>query len=147
MFNRLHAPRDIDRLLDDVDRLVTEGVAYARTLSRRSGSRPAIDLYDTGTELVVKALVPGARPDEIGVAIEKSTLTLQGHYGYALSEDEDQGLMWHRREIASGRFAETVTLPVEVETEQATATFADGVLTLVIPKVSAARTKRIPVHG
>jgi HSP20 family protein len=147
MFNRLHPPRDIDRLLDDVDRLVTEGVAYARTLSRRSGSRPAIDLYDTGTELVVKALVPGARPDEIGVAIEKNTLTLQGHYGYALSEDEDQGLMWHRREIASGRFAETVTLPVEVETEQATATFADGVLTLVIPKVSAARTKRIPVHG
>jgi HSP20 family protein len=147
MFNRLHAPRDIDRLLDDVDRLVTEGVAYARTLSRRSGSRPAIDLYDTGTELVVKALVPGARPDELGVAIEKNTLTLQGHYGYALSQDEDQGLMWHRREIASGRFAETVTLPVEVETEQATATFADGVLTLVIPKVSAARTKRIPVHG
>ena len=73
MFNRMRPSRDIDRLLDDVDRLITEGVAYARTLSRRSGSRPAIDLYDTGTELVVKALVPGARPDEIGVAIEKNT--------------------------------------------------------------------------
>jgi HSP20 family protein len=147
MFNRMRPSRDIDRLLDDVDRLVTEGVAYARTLSRRSGSRPAIDLYDTGTELVVKALVPGARPDEIGVAIEKSTLTLQGHYGYSLSEDDDQGLVWHRREIASGRFAETVTLPVQVEIEQAKATFADGVLTLVLPKVPGARTKRIPVNG
>ena len=53
MINRLRPPRDIDRLLDDVDRLITEGVAYARTFSRRYGSRPAIDLYDTGTELVV----------------------------------------------------------------------------------------------
>jgi HSP20 family protein len=147
MFNRLRPPRDIDRLLDDVDRLITEGVAYARTFSRRYGSRPAIDLYDTGTELVVKALVPGARTDEIGVAIEKNALTLQGHYGYSLSEDEDQGLVWHRRDIVSGRFAETVTLPVEVETEQARATFADGVLTLVLPKVPGARTKRIPVNG
>jgi HSP20 family protein len=147
MFNRLRPPRDIDRLLDDVDRLITEGVAYARTFSRRYGSRPAIDLYDTGTELVVKALAPGGHPEEIGVAIEKNTLTLQGHYGYSLSEDEDQGLVWHRRDIVSGRFAETVTLPDEVETEQVRATFADGVLTLVMPKVPAARTKRIPVQG
>ena len=78
MFNRMRPSRDIDRLLDDVDRLITEGVAYARTFSRRYGSRPAIDLYDTGTELVVKALVPGARTDEIGVAIEKSTLDAPG---------------------------------------------------------------------
>ena len=116
-------------------------------VSRRYGSRPAIDLYDTGTELVVQGAGSRRRPDEIGVAIEKNTLTLQGHYGYSLSEDEDQGLVWHRREIASGRFAETVTLPVEVETEQVKATFADGVLTLVMPKVPGARTKRIPVNG
>jgi HSP20 family protein len=146
MFNRLRQPRDIDRLLDDVDHLITEGVAYARKFSRQYGSRPAIDLYDTGTELVVKALAPGGRPEEIGVTIEKNTLTLQGNYGYSLSEDEDQSLVWYRREIVSGRFAETVTLPVEVETEQVSATFADGVLTIIMPKVPAARTKRISVH-
>jgi HSP20 family protein len=147
MFSRLRPSRDIDRLLDDVDRLVTEGVAYARTLSQRYGSRPAIDLYDTGTELVIKALVPGANPDEIGVAIEKNTLTLQGNYGYSLSADEDQGLVWYRREIVPGHFAETVSLPVEIEAEQAKATFANGILTLVMPKVAAARTRRIPVQG
>jgi HSP20 family protein len=147
MFNRLRPSRDIDRLLNDVDHLLTEGVAYARTLSRRYGTRPAIDLYDTGTELVVKALAPGANPDEFRVAIEKNTLTLQGHCGYSLSEDEDQGLVWYRREIASGDFSETIPLPVEVETEQARATFADGVLTLVMPKVATARTKLIPVRA
>ena len=78
MFNRMRPSRDIDRLLDDVDRLVTEGVAYARTLSRRSGSRPAIDLYDTGTELVVKALVPGARiVSERWLGITKSWIALR----------------------------------------------------------------------
>lgn len=147
MFNRLRPPREIDRLLNDVDHLLTEGVAYARTLSRRYGSRLVIDLYDTGTELVVKALAPGARPEEIDVAIDKNTLTLQGNYGYALSENDDQGLVWYRREIVSGHFTETITLPAEVETEQARATFADGILTLVMPKVAAARTKRIPVGG
>jgi HSP20 family protein len=147
MLERLHPARDVDRLLDEVDRLVTDGIGRARAFSRRHGSRPAIDLYDTGTELVVKALIPGAQPEDIGVAIEQNAVTLQGHFGYALSEEEDQSVVWYRREIVPGHFTEAIALPIEVEAEQATATFADGILTLTMPKVAQARSKRIPVHG
>lgn len=147
MLDRLHPVRDIDRLLDDVDQIVSGGIEHARAFSRRLGIRPAMDLYDTGTDLVVKALIPGAQPEDISVSIEKRAVTLQGHFGYALPEEEDQSVVWYRREIVAGHFADAITLPVEVEAEQARATFADGILTLTVPKVAQARSTRVPVHG
>jgi HSP20 family protein len=147
MLNRIQPRRDIDRLLDEVDRIVEDGIGHARAFSRRYGIRPAMDLYDTGAELVVKALIPGAQPDDINVAIEKSSVTLQGHYGYALDEDEAERVVWYRREIGPGHFAEAIPLPVEVEAERATAVFADGILTLTLPKTAQARSRRVPVRG
>lgn len=147
MFDRLHTPRDGDRLLDEVDRLVTDGIGHARAFARRHGIRPAMDLYDTGTALVLKALIPGAQLEDINIAIEKNAVTLQGHYGYALDEDEAERVVWYRREIGPGQFADAIPLPVEIETEQATATFADGILTLTMPKVAQARSHRVPVRG
>lgn len=146
MVNRIHPPKDIDRLLDEVDRIVADGIGQARAFSRRHGIRPAMDLYDTGSELVVKVLIPGARPDDINVAIEKNAATLQGHYGYALDEDEAERVVWYRREIGPGHFAEALPLPVEVEADRATAVFADGILTLTMPKVAQARSRRVPVR-
>lgn len=147
MLDRLHPVRDFDRLLDDVDEIVSGGLEHARAFTRRLSTHPAMDLYDTGTDLVVKALIPGARPEDITVSIDKSAVTLQGHVGYALTEEERQSVVWYRREIADGHFADALALPVEVEAEQATATFADGILTLTMPKVAQARSTRIPVHG
>lgn len=147
MFERLHTPRDGDRLLEEVDRLVTDGIGHARAFARRHGMRPAVDLYDTGPALVLKALIPGAQPDDINVAIETNAVTLQGHYGYALAEDEAERVVWYRREIGPGHFADAIPLPVEVEAERATALFADGILTLTMPKVAQARSHRVPVRG
>jgi HSP20 family protein len=147
MLGHMHPVRDIDRLMEDVDEIVSSGIEHARAFSRRLGIKPATDLYDTGTALVVKALIPGARPDDISVSIEKRAVTLQGHFGYALSEEEEQSAVWYQREIADGHFADALTLPVEVEAEHAKATFANGILTLTMPKVAQARSTRIPVHG
>ena len=147
MLDRLHPVRDFDRLLDDVDDIVSGGLEHARAFSRRLSTHPAMDLYDTGTDLVVKALIPGARPEDISVSIEKSAVTLKGRVGYPLTDEEDQSVVWYRREIAAGHFADALTLPVEVEAERATATFADGILTLTMPKVAQARSTRIPVQG
>lgn len=147
MLNRIQPRRDIEWLLDEVDRVVEGGLGHARAFSRRYGIRPAMDLFDTGTELVIKVLIPGARPDDINVAIEKSSVTLQGHYGYALDEDETERVVWYRREIGPGHFAEAIPLPVEVEADRATADFADGILTLTLPKITEARSRRVPVRG
>ena len=137
----------VERLMDEVEHLVTEGFGRARMFPRRHGFRPAFDLYDTGTAFVVKAVVPGAKPTDIDLTIDKNVLTFQGRYGYVLSEDEVQHVTWYQREIVPYQFAETITLPVPVETEEVTATFADGILTLTLPKVAEARSKRIPILG
>ena len=147
MLHRLHSARDLDRLLDDVDQIVGSGIERARAFTRRYGTHPAIDLYDTGTELVVKALIPGARPDDIILSIEKSAVSLQGQIGYALGDDEERSVTWYRRDIPDGRFVEVITLPAEVDVEQARATFVDGILTLTMPKVVQARGTRIPVRS
>ena len=147
MLNRLHSLRDIDRLLDDVDQMATSGIERARAFTRRYVAHPAVDLYDTGTDVVLKALIPGARPDDIIVSIEKRAVSLRGQIGYALDDQEEQSVNWYRREIPAGHFADTITLPVEVDVEQARATFADGILTLTMPKVAGGRGTRIPVRG
>mgnify|MGYP002336025889 CR=1 FL=1 len=147
MADGIRPARDFERLLDEVDRIVADGIGHARAFSRRHGIRPAMDLYDTGAELVVKVLIPGAAPEDINVSIEKDAVTLQGHYGYALDEDEAERVVWYRREIGPGHFAEAIPLPVEVEADRAAAVFADGILTLTMPKVAQARTRRVPVRS
>src|SRR5262245_27952936 len=89
MLNRLQQARDIDRFLDDVDHMVTSGIGRARALAHRAGAHPAMDLYDTGTDFVVRALIPGARPEDIIVSIDKSAVSLQGRVGYALGDEDD----------------------------------------------------------
>lgn len=147
MLHRLHQARDIDRLLDDVDQVVATGLERARAFTRRYGAHPSLDLYDTGSDLVVKALIPGARPEDIVVSIEKRAVSLQGQIGYALGDEEEQSVTWYRREIPSGRFADAISLPAEVDVERARATYVDGILTLTMPKVTQTRGTRIPVRG
>ena len=147
MADGIRPVRDLERLLTEVDRVVADGIGHARAFSRRHGIRPAMDFYDTGAELVVKVLIPGAAPEDINVSIEKDAVTLQGHYGYALDEDEAERVVWYQREIGPGHFAEAIPLPVEVEAERATAVFADGILTLTMPKTEQARSRRVPVRG
>jgi len=147
MIDRRRHPRDADRLLDDMEQLLIEGVARARGLPRRLMGRLAIDLYDTGADLVVKALIPGARPEDVDLSVDQNTLLLQGRLGYPIDDVEARRVTWHHREIPSGEFAETVPLPAPVEADRATASFADGILTLTLPKEARVRSKRIRVHG
>lgn len=91
--------------------------------------------------------MPGANPEDIEVSIEQNALTIRGRYGYQLSEDEAKKVTWYRREIGMGEFAETFTLPAPVDADHAEASFADGILTLTLPKAEQARIKRIPVQA
>jgi HSP20 family protein len=137
---------DIERMWSEMDRLLSDSFIRPRSLTR-FGFRPAIDLYDQDDELILKAIVPGAKPEDIELSVEQNTLTIRGKFGYTLNEDEAKGVTWYRREIGSGEFAETISLPVPVDSDRAEANFTDGVLTLRIPKAEQARARRIPVKA
>lgn len=138
---------DIDRVWDEMDRLLGESFPRVRPSARMGSYRPTMDLYDQGDELVFKAVIPGAHSEDIELSVEQNTLTIRGRFGYTLSPEEAKNTTWYRREIGSGQFAESVTLPVPIDSERAEARFEDGILTLKLPKAEQARTRRIPVKS
>lgn len=144
MVMRLHPMIEFARLLNETDSLFSNATNNGRD---SSVVRPLVDLYDSGDHLVFRALVPGIRPDSLDVTIEQNTLHINGQYGYEMDQDEMKDVTWYRREIGSGRFSHSITLPVPVDSEQIDARFEDGILFLDMPKAQHARVKRIEVQA
>lgn len=147
MLERWSPRAEVERLIDEVDRLVSETARRGTLLPRLGGFRMAMDLYETPDSLVIKALVPGLKPEDIDVALDQNVLTIRGRYGDVISEEEAAKVTWHCREIGSGTFSERVLLPLPVDPEQVSAAVEHGILTVTMVKTTEARAKRIPVHA
>ena len=105
---------------------------------------PAVDVSEADDAYVLKAELPGWKPENIEVTCEGDTVTLKGQL-----EDEEQredgNMRWHHREMRRTSFERSITLPTEVEADKANAEFDNGVLTLRIPKSEAAKPKQIKI--
>lgn len=108
----------------------------------RGGMTPAMDVYETDEEIVVKVAIPGIDPDDIDVTVEEHTLTIKGNVEREGEEDKD----YLRRERAYGRFYRSLTLPT-LSADDAQAEYENGILTLSFPKREEERTKRIEVRS
>jgi HSP20 family protein len=101
-----------------------------------------LDIVDTGPALVVQTNLPGVRADQINISITGSTLTIKGD----LPENKEfEGAVYLRRERHAASFSRSVTLPVEVDGENAEAKLKDGILTLTLPKAESVRPKNIKI--
>ena len=147
VMQRWNPMSEFERMWDEMDRMFTDAFRRGQAGPRTWTLRPPIDVYDSGEQLVVRAAVPGAQPEDIDIAIEQNTLSIRGRVGYTLPEEERERATWYQRGIASGEFSETITLPVPVDTERAQASFEHGILTLTLPKAAEARVRRIPVRA
>jgi HSP20 family protein len=107
---------------------------------------PTIDLEETDNAYVVRADLPGLKKDKINVSVQNNLLTIQGvRSREAESKDEDRG--YYSRERSYGSFTRTVTLPGLVDEANIKAKYADGVLTITLPKEAGAEAKgKIPVE-
>jgi HSP20 family protein len=130
--------QQLDRVFDDVRpwRIVNGG-------SGADAYFP-VDIYETGDEVVVKASLPGVKPEDIEISVTGQVLTLRGE---AREEKEEKGDSWYRRERRQGSFARQFTLPVDVDSAKAHAEFEHGVLRLTLPKADAAKPKTIKVQA
>jgi HSP20 family protein len=107
------------------------------------GSLP-VDVSTTADELVVKASLPGWKPEDVEVSVEGRTLTISGQSQEAREDDNaDQGYLV--REIRRGSFSRSLTLPESVEPDKATANFENGILTLRIPMAEQAKPRQIRI--
>lgn len=141
--------RDSVRLHDAMDRFFGEPVLRTLATSSRSTGTYSIpvDVFMTEAEVVVIASTPGLGPDDLDVTIEKNVLTLSGLASNAAKSSNDEGAVWYLHENRYGQFRRMITLPAEVDADQADATFEHGVLRLRLPKAQSARPRQIKVRS
>ncbi len=103
---------------------------------------PAVDIYEDGNNLVVKADLPDINEKDLDLRIENNTLTLRGERKFEKKVEEDNYLRVERR---YGAFSRSFSLPNTVNTEAIKADYKNGVLTVTLPKREEAKPKQIKV--
>jgi HSP20 family protein len=119
--------------------------AVSRMLNEPRGARPwspAVDVYETENELVLKADLPDVDQNKIDVRVENQTLTLEGERQF----EKNDAKGYHRIERSYGHFSRSFGIPQSFDTEKITAAYRNGVLTVTLPKRETARPKQIKVE-
>jgi HSP20 family protein len=104
---------------------------------------PAVDIYETENELVLKADVPDVDAKNVAIQIQNGTLTLKGERKF---EQEKNGKGFHRIERSYGSFVRAFSLPETVDAENVKADYRNGVLTVTIAKKEVAKPRTINVE-
>jgi HSP20 family protein len=105
---------------------------------------PPVDIYDTEDALVLTAMLPGVSKDEVSIEVHNDTLMLRGERKPAAAVADER---YYRRECVYGPFQRAFVLPATVDREHVQATYHDGLLELRLPKVEAAKPRRIAISG
>ena len=135
--------REMMTLREAMDRLFDD--AFTSPLSLRDGwSAPAIDMYQTDDEVVVRAALPGIKPDDVQINITGDVLHIKGEMKH---EEEKQEKAWHMREQRWGAFERSIALPTDVVADKAKAEFENGVLTVTLPKAEEVKPKTINIKA
>lgn len=136
--------RDFMTLREAMDRLFEDSFVGPRRREWLPSTEAtlAVDMYQTDDAAVVKASVPGVKPDDVDITISGNTLTITGQ---STEEEEVKEENYIRRERRFGSFSRSVVLPEGLEPDKAEASFDHGVLTLTIPKAPQAKPKVIKV--
>ena len=107
------------------------------------GFRPSVDIYEKEDRLCLEAELPGFSKENIKVDVKGNLLTIGGERA---SDEELKGDRNYRRERYFGSFERSFKLPFEVKEEQISATYKDGVLTLLVEKPEEIRPKQITIN-
>ncbi len=135
--------RSTTAVQEQLNRLFDRAFERAGEESSLSSWAPAVDIFETEHELVVKADLPAIDPQDLDIRVENNILTIRGERKFEKKVNEDSYL---RVERAYGSFARSFTLASTVNSEAIKADYQQGVLTLTIPKKEEAKPKQIKVN-
>lgn len=102
----------------------------------------AIDVYQTATDLIVKAPIAGVAHEELEVTITDELLTIHGERHENLPTDLEGYLV---QECFWGGFSRSFPFPIAVDSEKASASLVNGILTITVPKAARTRTRTLSV--
>ncbi len=135
---------EMTTLRDAMDRLFDD--AFTRSWGLSGGGHgmpmPAVDLYQTDDDVVVKVSLPGMKPEDVQISVTGDTLSIKGE---TKEESNTKEKAYHIREQRWGAFERTLSLPTAVKSDKATAEFENGVLKVTLPKADVVKPKVITV--
>lgn len=138
MFGAMNLLRSrMNRLFTDFDRSYGDDYGW-KVIS----GGPKTNMYDLGEKLQIVAEVPGVAKEDLSVRIQGNYLELSG----ARKSDAPEGYRAHRVERGTTTFTRSFTLPTDVDAEKVAAELKDGILTMDLPKVEAAKPKQITIR-
>ena len=103
---------------------------------------PAVDIKETDEALTIFAEIPGLTKENVSITMENSVLTISGERKFEKDVEKEN---FHRIERVYGSFHRSFSLPANVATEKADASFKDGVLTVTLPKTDEAKPRKIAI--
>jgi len=137
--------RDLLTLQDRMDRLFEESLSRNRVFEQSLASgvwSPAVDIYETTDEIVLKAELPGLKKEDVSIEVSDNSLILTGERTFEKDIREEH---YHRIERSYGSFSRTFSLPTAVNQDGVNAQFIDGILEIHIPKAEKSTARVIEI--
>lgn len=103
-----------------------------------------IDMYQTPSEIVIKSMVSGVKPEDLDISIARDSVTIKGKRESEKFVSDDD---YFHQELYWGSFSRKIILPTEIDVEEADATEKHGLLIIRLPKVDKNRQTRLKVKG
>ncbi len=147
-FERLTGSVRMDDMEDEVveeSKLPSKGSLHGSPLSEESEEGElTIDVYQTPSEIVIKSMVAGVKPEDLDISITRDMVVIKGkRETEKFVKDED----YYHQELYWGSFSRSIMLPAEVEVEEADAIEKHGLLIIRLPKIDKNKQTRLRVKG
>lgn len=126
--------RQFDKMFDD---------ATAFSPSFNNVWKPAVELQDNGDNLTLKAELPGIEGKELDISVTRNAVVIRGEKRY---ENQTENKGFFHSEFRYGKFERAIGLPVEVQNDKVEANFANGILTLTLPKKETAKNRVVKLN-
>jgi HSP20 family protein len=132
---------EMDRFFDDFG----GGFGSLRRGQQQTAWMPQVEMFQRGSDLVVRADLPGMKKEDLHVDVTDDVLTIQGERRHEQEEDREG---WYRSERSYGSFHRSIPLPDGTIADSAKASFKDGVLevTLQAPSKEVSRGRRVNIE-
>ncbi|MBP6931492.1 MAG: Hsp20/alpha crystallin family protein [Candidatus Pacebacteria bacterium] len=133
-------------LVDEEPKLMKKNheVEFKEEVEEEQDGELTIDLYQTNGEIVVQSMIAGVLPENLSIMITRDTLTIKG------KRDENRSIKegdYYVRELYWGSFSRTISLPEEVDPEEAEAIEKHGLLVIKLPKINKHKQTNLKVKS
>jgi HSP20 family protein len=135
--------REVMGLRRAMDRLFDDALVSSSNEWQPVAWNLALDVIENDNEYVVKASVPGLKPEDLDITYDNNVLVIKGELKEEKDTEEDN---YHLRERRYGSFSRSLTLPSNVKGDEIQASYTDGVLKLQLPKAEESKPKRITIQ-